>query len=226
MAERYPSYHQMPSYNACIPSTEVDFLKPANALIPQFRSTVPGVQIPQTGTVKINLSGRSLPRFLINLWTMLNDESINSIIWSGVNSFMVTSGEALSRNVLPKFFKHNRLTSFTRQLHLYQFEKVKDKGTLEWKHVYLNRGNPNLLFNIRRRQNSEDQKLKQITEDLLKKVQLQHQEILKIKYRMGSLENELKRGRELRASMETQLLGVREVIQTLTYAESSLASKF
>jgi len=226
MAERYPSYHEMPSYNACIPNTKVDFLKPVNALIPQFRSIVPGVQMPQTGMVEINLSGRSLPRFLINLWAMLNDESINSIIWSGVNSFKVTSREALSRDVLPKFFKHNRLSSFTRQLHMYQFEKVKDKGTLEWKHVYLNRGNPNLLFNIRRRQNSEDQKLKQITEDLLKKVQLQHQEILKIKYRMGSLENELKRGRELRASMETQLLGVREVIQTLTYAESSLASKF
>jgi len=182
--------------------------------------------MPQTGAVEFNISGRSLPRFLINLWTMLNDESINSIIWSGVNSFVVTSRESLSRDVLPKFFKHNRLSSFTRQLHMYQFEKVKDKGTLEWKHVYLNRGNPNLLCNIHRKQKCDDQKLKQITEDLVKKVQEQQQEILQLKYRMGSLENELKRGRDLRASMENELVAVREVIQTLTYAGSGLASQF
>jgi len=199
---------------------------PVNALIPQCRSAIPGVQIPQSGAVEFNISGRSLPRFLINLWTMLNDESINSIIWSGINSFVVTSREALSRDVLPKFFKHNRLSSFTRQLHMYQFEKVKDKGTLEWKHVYLNRGNPNLLCNIHRKQKCDDQKLKQITEDLVKKVQEQQQEILQLKYRMGSLENELKRGRDLRASMENELVAVREVIQTLTYAGSSLASQF
>merc|ERR1719382_69240 len=135
----------MPCYNPCIPKTEVDLPKLVDALAYESKSAIPRGQMPQTGTVEINLPDRSIPRFLINLWTMLNDESINSINWSGVNSFVVTNREALSKEVLPKFFKHNRLSSFTRQLHMYQFEKVKDKGTLEWKHVYLNCGNPSSL---------------------------------------------------------------------------------
>jgi len=223
MAERNGPHHQLPSYNSGIPNTEVNFWIPANVPMPQFRSAIPGTQMPQTGTAEINLSGSSLPRFVINLWTMLNDDSINSIQWSGVNSFVVTSREGLSRDVLPYFFKHNRLSSFTRQLHMYQFEKVKDKGTLEWKHVYLNRGNPNLLCNIRRRQKCEDQKLKKTIKDLVKKVEEQQQMMIQLQGRMGRLENELKRGRELESSVKNKLLAARRVIQAVTSAESSLA---
>jgi len=177
----------------------------------------------RTGTIETSLPDRSIPRFLINLWTMLNDESINSINWSGVNSFLVTSREAMSKDVLPKFFKHNRLSSFTRQLHMYHFEKVKDKGTLEWKHVYLNRSNPSLLRNIRRRKPKKlEPKLKKINEDLLKKVKEQQEQILELKYRMGILENEQNRERELKQSLVSQLHAVREVLLTLTNSKSSL----
>merc|ERR1719173_252219 len=125
-----------------------------NPLLPHSRATFYGTQTPRSVAIQRNpRPGRTLPRFLVNLWTMLNDESIKCINWSGVNSFVVSSREALSRNVLPKFFKHNRLTSFTRQLQSYQFEKLKGKGKLEWTHAYLSRGNYNLFHKIQRKQN-------------------------------------------------------------------------
>jgi len=223
MAEPYRSDCQMPSCNPFTPKTEEDLPTPVDTLTYESRSPIPGSPMPQTGTVEINLPDRSIPRFLTNLWTMLNDESINSINWSGVDSFRVTSKEAMSKDVLPKFFKHNRLSSFTRQLRMYHFEKVKDKSTLEWKHVYLNRGNPSLLRNIRRKQKDLDAKLKKMNEDLVKKVKEQQKQILQLKYHMGILENEQNRERELRESIASQLHAVREVLLTLTNSRSSSA---
>lgn len=227
MAERYSPYPQMPFYNTFIPKPEAKFSSHVIPFAPQNPVALYGPQIPRAVTIQTKkLSVRGLPRFLINLWTMLNDESINHINWSGVNSFIVSSREGLSREVLPKFFKHNRLSSFTRQLHMYQFEKVKDKGTLEWTHVYLNRGNKSLLYKIRRKQASEDTKLQLVIEELVMQIQEQKQMILQLQCRMGVLENELKRGRESHASMENQLLDVREVLRTLTCLRSNLAPHF
>jgi len=228
MAERYAPYPHLPFYSTFIPKAEVGkFSMPINVLAPQVRAAFYGTQTPRTVPLQRNqITGRTLPRFLVNLWTMLNDESIKCIQWSGINSFVVTSREGLSRDVLPKFFKHNRLSSFTRQLHMYQFEKAKDKGILEWTHRYLNRGNYNLLSNIRRKQSNEDQKLQLVAEDLVVKVQEQEQKISDLQCRMGVLESDLKRSRELHTAMGNQLLAVREVLRAMSCPRSNPAPHF
>jgi len=219
MAEFYSLYPQVPFYNN-IPKAEVQFQTPANALATQNQGMLYGVQKPLRETLGSKKAGRSLPRFLVNLWTMLNDESIRSIQWSGVNSFVVSSTEDLCRDVLPKFFKHNRLSSFTRQLHMYQFEKVKDKGIMEWRHVYLNRGNSSLLLSIRRKQKNDDQKLKLLVDELELKIEDQNQQILQLKSRMSELEKEVKMGHERTASMQSQMFALAALIQTLAFPRS------
>jgi len=223
MAEFYSLYSQVPFYNN-IPKAEVQFRTPANALATQNRGMVYGVQKPLRETLG-KKAGRSLPRFLKNLWTMLNDESIRSIQWSGVNSFVVSSTEDLCRDVLPKFFKHNRLSSFTRQLHMYQFEKLKDKGIMEWRHVYLNRGNSSLLLSIRRKQKNDDQKLKLLVEELELKIQDQNQQILQLKSRLSELEKEVKMGRERNTSLESQMFALATLIQTLAFPGSRVVPR-
>jgi len=152
---------------------------------------------------------------------MLNDESIRSIQWSGVNSFVVSNGEAFSRDVLPKFFKHNRLSSFTRQLHIYQFEKVQDKSIQEWRHAYLNRSNPNLLYQIRRKQKNNDQKLKPVVDELPLKVCQQNQQIFQLQNRISELEKELKMGQEHTAAMQNQIYALIALIKSLVNPGSS-----
>jgi len=71
---------------------------------------------------------------------MLHDENIKCINWAGADSFMVSNTEELTRDVLPVFFKHNWLSSFTRQLSTYKFAKVKSMDVLECSHTHLKRG--------------------------------------------------------------------------------------
>jgi len=222
MAKRYTPYPQFPLYSTFVPKVKVEkFPIPINALALEAWATFYGTLPPRTLAIKRNeITGRSLPRFLVNLWTMLNDENIKCITWSGVNSFVVTDREALSRDVLPKFFKHNRLSSFRRQLHLYQFVR-KDTGPLEWMHVYLNRGNYNLLSNIRRKQSNDDQKLRHVAEELVFKVHKNERKISDLQYRIGVLENAVKRTRELNAAVGNQLLAVQDVLRTMSCPRSN-----
>jgi len=227
MAARYSPYPHTVFYNPFIPKLEDTYSPPVIPFTPPTTAGLYGPHIPGLVTYETNkLSGRSLPRFLENLWTMLNDESIKCINWSGVNCFIVSSKEALSRNVLPKFFKHNRLSSFTRQLHMYQFEKLKDKSKLEWKHTYLNRGNYNLLYKIHRKQINEDKKQNLVMKEMVLKIQEQKQIIAQLQCRMGVLENEVKRGQEMHASIQNQLLNIREVLRNLTRLSPNRAQHF
>lgn len=167
---------------------------------------------------------RTLPRFLTNLWTMLNEKGITCINWSGTNSFVISSRKELTRSVLPKFFKHNRLSSFTRQLHMYQFMKVKDKGSLDWTHVFLNRENYHSLFKIRRKHTNHDSKLQNIADGLFKTVEEQDKKIVQLESRMVVLENELKRAEDMRVFMENQIAALREVLRPMCCPTPSLDS--
>jgi len=213
------------SFHSTILNPGGQFRTPVNALVTQNRGMLHAAQKPQAAKLERRNAGRSLPRFLLNLWTMLNDENISSIQWSGVNSFVVCSTEALSRDVLPKFFKHNRLSSFTRQLHMYQFEKLKDKGILEWRHAYLNRGNSSLLYDIRRKQSNDDQKLKLLTDELALQVQDQNQQILQLSSRMSELEKELRIEQERTTLIQNQIFAVGALIPTLTYTGSNVVPR-
>ncbi|XP_051527624.1 uncharacterized protein LOC127425548 [Myxocyprinus asiaticus] len=105
----------------------------------------------------------NVPAFLTKLWMMVEDPDTDPLIcWShNGNSFHVFDQGRFSKEVLPKYFKHNNMASFVRQLNTYGFRKVvyieqggqvkREKDNTEFQHLYFVRGQENLLENIKRK---------------------------------------------------------------------------
>ncbi|KAM6964809.1 heat shock factor protein 2 [Aplochiton taeniatus] len=123
----------------------------------------------------------NVPAFLTKLWTLVEDAETNEFIcWSQEgNSFLVLDEQGFAKDILPKFFKHNNMASFIRQLNMYGFRKVmhmdtgivkqEKDGPVEFQHPYFKHGQDDLLENIKRKVSNtrpEDNKLRQ--EDLSK----------------------------------------------------------
>ncbi|XP_059212218.1 heat shock factor protein 2 [Centropristis striata] len=123
----------------------------------------------------------NVPAFLTKLWTLVEDADTNEFIcWSQEgNSFLVLDEQHFAKEILPKFFKHNNMASFIRQLNMYGFRKVmhidtgivkqERDGPVEFQHPYFKHGQDNLLENIKRKVSNtrpEDNKIRQ--EDLTK----------------------------------------------------------
>ncbi|XP_068941884.1 heat shock factor protein 4 [Petaurus breviceps papuanus] len=132
-----------------------------------------------------------VPAFLTKLWTLVGDPETNHLIcWSpclyvclfwGVlqngTSFHVRDQGRFAKEVLPKYFKHNNMASFVRQLNMYGFRKVvsieqgglvkPDRDDTEFQHLCFLRGHEHLLEHIKRKVSvlrSEESRLRQ--EDL------------------------------------------------------------
>lgn len=123
----------------------------------------------------------NVPAFLTKLWTLVEDADTNELIcWSQEgNSFMVLDEQRFAKEILPKFFKHNNMASFVRQLNMYGFRKVmhidtgivkqERDGPVEFQHPYFKHGQDELLENIKRKVSNarpEENKIRQ--EDLTK----------------------------------------------------------
>ena len=67
------------------------------------------------------------PAFLSKLWQLVNDEKNNGLVsWSSNGrSFIVHDQVKFSKEILPNYFKHQKMNSFIRQLNMYGFKKVK-----------------------------------------------------------------------------------------------------
>uniref|UniRef100_A0A673IKA7 Heat shock factor protein 1-like n=1 Tax=Sinocyclocheilus rhinocerous TaxID=307959 RepID=A0A673IKA7_9TELE len=111
----------------------------------------------------VMVSGNNVPAFLTKLWTLVEDPDTDPLIcWSpSGNSFHVFDQGRFSKEVLPKYFKHNNMASFVRQLNMYGFRKVvhieqgglvkPEKDDTEFQHPYFIRGQEHLLENIKRK---------------------------------------------------------------------------
>uniref|UniRef100_A0A3P9KLI3 Heat shock transcription factor 1 n=1 Tax=Oryzias latipes TaxID=8090 RepID=A0A3P9KLI3_ORYLA len=109
------------------------------------------------------VSGGNVPAFLTKLWTLVEDPETDHLICWSLNgtSFHVFDQCRFSKEVLPKFFKHNNMASFIRQLNMYGFRKVvhieqgglvkPEKDDTEFQHPFFIRGQEHLLENIKRK---------------------------------------------------------------------------
>lgn len=105
----------------------------------------------------------NVPAFLTKLWSLVEDPDTDQLIlWSpNGTSFHVLEQARFSKEVLPRFFKHNNMTSFIRQLNMYGFRKVvhmeqggllkPEKDDTEFQHPFFSRGQEHLLDNIKRK---------------------------------------------------------------------------
>ena len=96
--------------------------------------------------------------FLVKLWAMLDDpENAPAIEWDATgDNFAVKDPSRMSRDVLPKHFRHNNFSSFQRQLNYFGFRKTgKGKGrgcTYTHEDFCLHR--PHDVLRIRRKTNT------------------------------------------------------------------------
>jgi hypothetical protein len=110
---------------------------------------------------------------------MVADEGTDQYIcWSpSGTSFLVPNQDEFSKEVLPRFFKHNNFTSFIRQLNMYGFHKIpsvqqgsllsgQQPEILEFANEYFIRDRPELLVNVVRRKNvQQDEQQKVESQD-------------------------------------------------------------
>uniref|UniRef100_A0A8C9UGE1 Heat shock transcription factor 2 n=1 Tax=Serinus canaria TaxID=9135 RepID=A0A8C9UGE1_SERCA len=80
-------------------------------------------------------------------------------------SFLVLDEQRFAKEILPKYFKHNNMASFVRQLNMYGFRKVvhvdsgivklERDGPVEFRHAYFRQGREDLLEHIKRKVSEE-----------------------------------------------------------------------
>lgn len=96
-----------------------------------------------------------VPGFILKLWKIINDPRSDDLIsWSdNGQSFIILDPPRFSQE-LSKYFKHNNLSSFIRQLNMYGFKKVasiENQEDLHFYHPDFVRNEPQRLEAIKRK---------------------------------------------------------------------------
>ncbi|CDU26231.1 related to Heat shock factor protein [Sporisorium scitamineum] len=118
-------------------------------------------------------TNKNNPAFLNKLRSMVDDPNTDELIrWSPDGaSFFVPNHVRFGDEVLPRFFKHNRFSSFVRQLNMYGFHKVPhlQQGALkhdspqeselwEFSNPHFHRDHPDWLSKVQRKKGPRDDK--------------------------------------------------------------------
>ena len=90
--------------------------------------------------------------FPVKLYDLLENTDPRVVSWQpDGNGFTIHDPHNMCAKVLPRFFRHDRMTSLQRQLDLYGFRRVvTGNETGAYRHTLFFRGRPDLLTGIRR----------------------------------------------------------------------------
>ncbi|XP_077682227.1 heat shock factor protein 3-like [Eretmochelys imbricata] len=149
-----------------------------------------------------------VPGFLAKLWALVEDPGTNDVIaWGrGGQSFCILNEQRFAKELLPKYFKHNNICSFIRQLNMYGFRKVialengmitaEKNAAIEFQHPFFKQGKANLLENIKRKVSAvRAEDLRVCSEDLqkvLSEVQEMREQQNNMDVRLASMRRENK----------------------------------
>ncbi|XP_010705729.2 heat shock factor protein 2 isoform X2 [Meleagris gallopavo] len=146
-------------------------------------------------------------------------------------SFLVLDEQRFAKEILPKYFKHNNMASFVRQLNMYGFRKVvhvdsgivklERDGLVEFQHPYFKQGREDLLEHIKRKVSSSRPEENKISQEDLSKIisSAQKVEIKQetIESRLSALKREneslWREVAELRAKHLKQQQVIRKIVQ-------------
>lgn len=96
-----------------------------------------------------------VPKFLRFLYDILQKEDKNIICWSHKGTaFQVRRPDALANTILPRYFKHNKVSSFQRQLNYFGFKKWTKTQTqvCTFSHPHFLRSDPDKIRFIKRKE--------------------------------------------------------------------------
>ncbi|PQM34160.1 heat stress transcription factor A-1b [Prunus yedoensis var. nudiflora] len=182
----------------------------------------------------INLANTPPPPFLNKTYDMVDDPSTNAVVsWSnGNNSFVVWNVPEFSRDLLPKYFKHNNFSSFVRQLNTYGFRKV-DPDRWEFANEGFLRGQKHLLKTVSRRKpahaNSHQQAPPQVQSSQVGAcVEVGNlgleEEVERLKNDKNNLMQELVRLRQKQQATDNQLHNVGQRVQGMEQRQQQMMS--
>ncbi|NXN98874.1 HSF2 protein, partial [Rhinopomastus cyanomelas] len=176
-------------------------------------------------------AGAGVPAFLSKLWALVSEGPNNQLItWSqNGQSFLVLDDQTFAKEILPKYFKHNNMASFVRQLNMYGFRKVQvdsgfvkleRDGPVEFQHPYFKQGREDLLEHIKRKVSDKPEENKIRQEDLSKiissaqKVQIKQETVESLLSALKTENESLWREvSELRAKHLQQQQVIRKIVQ-------------
>ncbi|XP_054852011.1 heat shock factor protein 3-like isoform X2 [Eublepharis macularius] len=164
--------------------------------------------------------GAPVPGFLAKLWALVEDPGSDAVIcWSrNGQTFSILDEQRFAKELLPKYFKHNNLSSFIRQLNIYGFRKViaLENGmmtsvknlAIEFQHPFFKQEKFSLLANIKRKVSAvRPEDLKVCQEDLHKVL------------------SEVQEMREQQSNMDLKLASMKRENQALWKEVASLRQK-
>lgn len=91
--------------------------------------------------------------FVYKTYQMVTDRRTDSIVsWNAQGTALVIwNRQEFQDVILPQYFKHNKFSSFVRQLNIYDFHKITSKDTLEYSNHLFLRDDPQKLKKIQRK---------------------------------------------------------------------------
>lgn len=148
----------------------------------------------------------TFPPFLAKCYDMVDDPATDDTVCWGdsENTFIIKDQHTFARDVLPKYFKHNNISSFIRQLNTYGFRKV-DYDRWVFKNEGFVKGQKDLLKTIMRKKATHNNSINQQQQTQVKLSTVKAVEVGKF-----GIEEEIERLKRDKNTLMLELVKVRQ----------------